>query len=125
VFLELGRDSEKGLDDILVQDGIEVATIYRRHRGDFRTGDTTSGGLQTGLASLWSAFLMGAVVRAAFAFCFEWRNLDPPPALDCFSARIFSDCGERDQSIRESSLLLLRSDKSHDRTRALTRDDCV
>src|SRR5579864_6424464 len=29
VFLELGRESEKGFDDILVQDRIEVATIYR------------------------------------------------------------------------------------------------
>jgi len=29
VFLELGRESEKGFDDILVQDRVEVATIYR------------------------------------------------------------------------------------------------
>jgi hypothetical protein len=29
VFLELGRESENGFDDILVQDRIEVATIYR------------------------------------------------------------------------------------------------
>ena len=42
MFLELGRESEKGLGDILVQDKIEVATIYHRHTVYFRTGDTTS-----------------------------------------------------------------------------------
>jgi len=70
VFLELGRESEKGLDDILVQDRAEVATDNRSRAKIFGLADTTSGCLQAGLASLWSTFLIGAVVRAAIAFCF-------------------------------------------------------
>ena len=73
MFLELGRESEKGLDDILVQDRAEVATDNRSRAKIF--GLATVRLAVCKLASLWTAFLIGAVVPAAIAFCFAvWTS---------------------------------------------------
>ena len=70
MFLELGRESEKGFDDILVQDRIEVATIYRATAAIFGLAILRLAVCKPEFASLWSPFLIGAAVRAAFAFGF-------------------------------------------------------